>query len=874
MFSRVSRVLAALALTLLPVTAMAQQPAQTPAPQPQQAVNNGAVSGLVRDSLGGAIPGANIRVVNETTNAGVDVVTDGQGAYRVGNLVPGSYRLEVTLTGFETILRRFTLDPGQAPVFDISLVQSRFSEGVVVTARRIEEEVQEVPIPVAVISGQQAAEAGVMNVGRVQELVPSVQFYSTNPRNTFVNIRGLGLPYGLTNDGVEPGVGMYVDGVFYARPASTTLDFLDVAQIEVLRGPQGTLFGKNTTAGAIIITSRRPSFTRETAVELSAGEFGFVQAKGSITGPLAAKLAGRLSFSGTQRDGTVTNVATGNQINDQNNLGFKGQLLYTPTESIAVTISGDNTRQRPQGYAQVLAGVAPTLRAANRQWAAIAKDLNYTPASYNAFDRVTDTNSEWRSGQDLGGASANIDWDLGRGRLTSTTAWRFWNWLPANDRDWTALDVVAKSQATSKHSQWSQEVRYAGDLTNSLGVVVGFYTFGQQLDTAPSHKTEAGDDAWRYSLPPTALAATPGLLNGYGEDTVFDFHTSSSAVFSQLEWSITERLRLLPGIRFNYDRKQLDFDRTVYGGLQTTDPALIALQRMIYTPLSYDEDISDTNWSGQLSAAYKLTDAVNTYATYATSFKSIGLNLGGVPNDALGNPILEAATVKPEAVKHFEAGVKTEFAPGVIANFTVYNTGIDDFQTQVQNAQYGVQRGYLANADEARVRGVEFEGSARLGNHFSIYANASYTDAIYVKFVDAPVPLEETGGVAQSKDISGSPLPGISDWSGSIGAEVRGRGSLFGQPGEVFGAFDTSLRSSFSSSPTPSAYLVVPANTLVNARFGFRWADGWGLSVWARNLLDRDYYESLQPGAGGTGLYTAQLGDPRAVGVTLRLAFR
>lgn len=861
MFPRLLAVAATALALLAPVVVAAQGPTSI-------------VTGTVRDALGGAIPGVSIRVANETTSAVADVVTDAQGTYRVADLPAGPYRVEISLTGFETVLRRITLVAGQTTAVDAALQQSRFTEGIVVTARRIEEAAQEVPIPVSVVSGQQVAESGTFNVGRVQELVPTVQFYSTNPRNTFVNIRGLGLPFGLTNDGVEPGVGMYVDGVFYARPASTTLDFLDVAQIEVLRGPQGTLFGKNTTAGAIVITSRRPSFTRETAVELSAGEAGFVQAKGSITGPLGSKVAGRLSFSGTQRDGQVLNVSTGNYLNDLNNLGIKGQLLFVPTEKVAITLSADNTRQRPQGYAQVLAGVAPTLRAANRQWAAIAADLNYAPPSYNAFDRVTDTDSPWRSGQDLRGSSLNIDWDLGRGRLTSTTAWRYWNWMPANDRDWTGLSVVAKSQATSQHSQWTQEVRYAGDLTDSLGIVAGFFSFAQQLDTAPSHKTEAGKDAWRYSLAPGANAATPGLLEGYGEDTVFDFHTTSSALFSQLEWSITDRLRLLPGIRFNYDRKEIDFERTVYGGLQTDNQALITLQRSIYAPQAYTVDADDTNWSGQFSAAFKVSDAVNTYATYATSFKSIGLNLGGVPNDAAGQPALDAATVRPEAVKHVEAGVKTEFRRGVIANVTVYDTRVEDFQVLVQNAQYGVQRGYLANAEEARVRGFEVDGSAAIGNAVSLYGAVAYTDAKYVKFVDAPVPFEETGAANPSKDISGSPLPGISDWAGSLGAEVKGRSRLFGQAGELFGAVDTSFRSSYSSSPTPSKYLVVGARGLVNARLGFRWTDGWALSLWARNLLNHDYYESLQPGAGGSGLYTAQLGEPRSVGLTLRLAFR
>jgi iron complex outermembrane receptor protein len=140
-------------------------------------------------------------------------------------------------------------------------------------------------------------------VNRLKELVPSVQLYASNARNTTLNIRGLGSPFGLTNDGVDPGVGFYVDGVYYARPAATALDFIDIERVEVLRGPQGTLFGKNTTAGAFNITTRAASFTPGANFELSYGNFGFVQAKGSLTGALSKKLAARVSFTGTQRNG-------------------------------------------------------------------------------------------------------------------------------------------------------------------------------------------------------------------------------------------------------------------------------------------------------------------------------------------------------------------------------------------------------------------------------------------------------------------------------------------------------------------------------------------------------------------------------------------
>ncbi len=202
-------------------------------------------------------------------------------------------------------------------------------EAIVVTARRRTESLQDVPIAVAVLGGPQLEATGSYNVGRLTQLQPSLQFYSTNPRNSAANIRGLGAPFGLTNDGIEQGVGIYVDQVYYSRIASATFDFLDVERVEVLRGPQGTLYGKNTTAGAINIATRRPSFDFEGRAEISVGNLEFVQAKASVSGPLVEdRLALRLGVSSTERRGTIFNVATGNYVNEQDNLGLRGQLLY------------------------------------------------------------------------------------------------------------------------------------------------------------------------------------------------------------------------------------------------------------------------------------------------------------------------------------------------------------------------------------------------------------------------------------------------------------------------------------------------------------------------------------------------------------------
>jgi iron complex outermembrane receptor protein len=832
-----------------------------------------AIGGVVRDSSGAAIPGAIIRLFKAGDAVNAEAVSDEQGRFTVSALTPGQYRIETTLDGFEPVVHDIALTLGQAAHVDLTLRPARLTEGVIVTARRVEEVAQDVPIPVSVIDGNLVADAGAFNVNRLKELVPTVQFYSSNPRNSSINIRGLGTPFGLTNDGIEPGVGLYIDGIFFARPAAATLDFLDVERVEVLRGPQGTLFGKNTTAGAVSVTTKRPSFTRDSDVELNVGSLGLVQAKASVTGALSKTVAGRVSFSGTTREGAIRNVVTRADVNGLSNLGVRGQLLFAPSDKMAVTFTADNTSQRPTGYAQVIAGVAPTMRPANRQYAQIAADLGYTAPSFNAFDRVTDTDSPWRSNQDLGGASLTMERRYGTGTLTSVTGWRYWNWDPSNDRDFIGLPVTTVSAAPSRQRQWTQEVRYAGAVSEAVNFVAGAFYFRQAVDSDPVIRQEQGSAAARFLLAPSAAAATPGLLDGYGFNQYLTYRNVSAALFGQMEWKVSDRLRLLPGLRVNYDDKFVDFDQQVYGGLQTTDPVLLALKTSVLAPQTYTTAVDDINLSGQVTAAFHVSQAIGTYATYATSFKSVGLNLGGVPADALGRPALDAAVVKPEDERHLEVGIKTELVPGITANLTVFHTAIADFQTQVVNASVGVLRGYLANAEKVRVRGAELDVNARVNRHLTLYSSTAFNDGQYVSFKDAPPPLEETGG-PQVKDISGSDLAGISKWALSFGGEYSTPVTMLGRSGDVFGAVDASYRSSFSSSATASKYLVVDGYSLVNARVGFRWSDGWAISLWARNLFDQDYFELLSAAPGNSGLYVGLPGDSRAIGVTMRLSFR
>ncbi len=368
---------------------------------------------------------------------------------------------------------------------------------------------------------------------------------------------------------------------------------------------------------------------------------------------------------------------------------------------------------------------------------------------------------------------------------------------------------------------------------------------------------------------------TAGLFDGFGIHTTSELNTFSGALFGQLDWAITKRLHILPGVRANYDKKKVDFNRQTYGGLQTTDAALLKLKNAVYTNQTFNADVDNTNFSGQLTLSYKVRKNINTFATYSTGYKPVGLNLGGLPTGSDGKPLLDLAVIKPEQVHHVEVAVKTSPTAFSTLNLTVYNTDIKDYQTQVQSPELGVNRGYLANAEKVRVRGVELEGDIKANKHFTFNGSFAYTDGKYVSFKNAPLPLEETGktenGVQVAfKDISGGQLPGISKWAGSLGGEYSTAAKFLGQKGDFFVALDSYARSTFSSNPSPSKYLEVKGYALLNGRLGFRSSDKVTVYLWGRNLLDKNYFEQLLPGAGNSGQYAGVLGDPRTYGITVK----
>lgn len=773
---------------------------------------------------------------------------------------------------------------------------------IIITARRRNEQAQEVPLAISVLDQRAINDTGSSSIYKIQQLTPTLQVYTQNPRNTAINIRGLGVPFGLTNDGFEQGVGIYVDDVYYSRPASAVFDFLDVNQVEVLRGPQGTLYGKNTTAGAINIRTNQPTFNFEGSAEFTLGNYNYRQAKVAVSGPLSENVAVRLAGSSTSRQGTIYNVTTGNWINAQDNLGVRAQVLFRPSDSIDITLAGDYSAQDAECCGTVFVKYGPTQKAENRQFPYIAQQLGYAPPSTNPFDRLTDVDATLNAGNITGGASLKLEWDVSdAGKLTSITAWRFWDWKPENDRDYTGLDVVRKSQNPSQQNQYSQELRY-NHSADRFDFVLGAFAFHQRIDTQGTEVQ--GADSSFYNLS-GANRTNPAVLEGLTAYNTQYLKATSLAAFGQVSWEVADGFKIQAGVRVNYDKKEGLYDRVVYDGQGVLVPAtgggqIRTDQRSVFAPQHIEPSGSNWNFSYDVTASYELAPDILLYGTYAKSFKSFGLNQNGVP--ALnGVPQIDLATAKPESINHFEAGLKTQFWDRrATFNLSAYRTVIDDFQASlISTRDPGLVRPYIANAEQARTQGIEVDFQIRPSDRFSFYASGAYTDATYTKFTKAPPPPEFTSGASTTLpidgngniigmpgapgvpggqsppyvDASGSVLPGVSKWSFSVGGEANTPISLLGQQGELFGGVDVSYRSKFSSNPTPSIYTWIDGYTLTNFRAGFRADNGFSIYGWVRNAFDSEYFDQLLVAPANTGLIAGIPGDPRTWGATVRFEF-
>ncbi|WDF73642.1 TonB-dependent receptor [Novosphingobium sp. KACC 22771] len=749
---------------------------------------------------------------------------------------------------------------------------------ITVTARRRAERAQDVPAALSVVSADLLNATRTVNLQQVSTLVPSLNYSSANPRNTAFTIRGLGssvVSVSQANDGLEPGVGFYVDEVYHARPATAAFDFTDIDHIEVLRGPQGTVFGKNTTAGAISIVTKKPSFTFGAEAEASYGQQNFRQLRGSLTGPLIPDLAAfRVSGSLTRRDGVIYNQRYGTWQNSIDNTALRGQILLTPAANLSIRLIGDWSSFKGECCTQVYVRVAPTLKPAAQQFGALAAGLGYAVPSTNPFARITDIDAPVGTDTQEGGASAIAELKSGPFIITSVTAWRFWDWDAANDRDYTGVPVQITQHIPSRQDQISQELRFSnahsGQNPGHLDYVAGLYYFHQKIVGHPI--SIYGPQATYWLLP----AGRPAnLLDGYGQNGTTDFRSDSMALFGEATLHITGKLALTGGLRETWENKRGTYDTSVSGGLATGAASLISDKNSILRAQTYGANVSEAGLSGRVNLAWHVSRDMQFYVNGASGQKSGGINMSGLPvypsgvaGHANGDPILSTAVIRPERNFTWEAGIKSQWLGGrATLNLAAYSTVVHDFQANVvDNAAVVALRSYLANIPRVTVRGVEADGQWQVAPWFALRGALAYADGRYASYPAGPCPIELTGASTASCNLTGKSLPGLPKWNASLGGEMTH--DLGGA--QIYARADATIRSMVYGEATDSAYTTIAGYTLVNAAAGVRIGPRWNVEVFVRNLTRANYLQNVTVQAGNSGLIVGTPGDPRMFGVTLR----
>ncbi|PZU08577.1 TonB-dependent receptor [Sphingomonas sp.] len=759
-------------------------------------------------------------------------------------------------------------EPAAAPAPEASSGLAGLPE-VVVTARRRTEDAQHVPAALSVVGSELIERSYTVNTQGLSLLAPSLNYSSANPRNTAFTIRGLGssvVAVSQANDGLEPGVGFYVDQVYHARPATAAFDFSDIEQIEVLRGPQGTLFGKNTTAGAINITTKAPSFTPEGSAELSLGNYRFVQVRASASAPIVEdKLAIRLSALSTRRDGVIRNVKGGDH-NGIGNQAVRGQLLFTPTETFKLRLIGDYTGFSSNCCTQVYLRVGQSQRSAARQYPALAAGIGYTPPSTDPYDRVTDIDAQLDVSTSEGGVTAIADWDMGGATITSVSGWRFWDWDAANDRDYTGIPIQLTQHIPSLQHQFSQEVRVASNGDGPISYVAGLYYFQQSLRGHPI--SIYGPSATYWLLGP-ASQYPQNLLDGYGTDGTTDFRSKSYAAFGEVNWRILSRLTATGGLRYTYERKRGTYDTFVFGGLSTTNTTLANAKLSILRPQSYAARDNDGSLSGRANLSYQLTDDIMAYGSFARGFKSGGINMSGLALTSANQPALSTAVVRPEKNTTWEAGIKTRlFDRRLILNADAYYTRVTDFQaTIVDSSQTVALRGYLSNIPGVVVKGIEADATALVTHTLSLRAALEYAHGRYADYPAGPCPLEYQTSATAACNLTGRRLSGLPTWVGTLGGDwtppVPG--------GAIVLHADSAWRSGYYGDPSLSRYTFIHGYNVTNGSLGFRSDKGWEVALFARNLFASHYIQNLTIQAGNSGLILGTPSDPRTYGMTFRI---
>ncbi|HWU01409.1 MAG TPA: TonB-dependent receptor [Novosphingobium sp.] len=750
---------------------------------------------------------------------------------------------------------------------------------IVVTARHRTEKLQEVPLAISAVLGQELNGQHLDRLGDFSAKIPNFSSFQLNPRVATVNIRGLG--GNASNDGAEGGVGIIVDEVFFTHVAFAWLDLVDLESVEVARGPQGTLLGKNTTIGAVIVHTAKPSFTPSLNVDATVANNADYQLRANATGPLIDnKLAYRLTFAGDTGGGWVTNAYNGQKLLDNQRYSVRGQLLFTPSSTITDRLIFEHFRSSEyNNHSSVSSDITENLSPVNNSvysartasWtskvAAVAP--GYTPNFNGPYNANYATLG--RTQQSVWGASNQLDADLGNYKLTSVTAWRKLKFRPHNDTGeipYPTFDVGYNVDV----SQYSQEVRIASPIGRRVDWTAGAYYLHEDLDSA-WHTNFLADSA-QYFL--ASAAASNSILNGLSYIKDGKVHVDSAAGFAQLNGHVTSRFTITGGLRFTRELKKLTVNDYTYGDSGLTGTAL-ATQTAVITSLggllpvtTLSSNHSFVSWL--VNPSFKLTDDVLLYASASGSAKSSAANTA-VTQAYINNG---KALIAPERSTDFEAGVKTQwFDKKLQVNLNLYRNTITNYQAAQIDPSATALGSILGNVGEVRLKGVELETTLRASRFVQIFGNVAYNDAKYVSYDNAPAPTEyavyqtATTGKA-TLSLTGQQVIGVPRWTANATVDFH-YPLLHGL--ELTGYVNQTYRSKVTLNNPLSQYGWQNGYGLTNLGLGVRAENGsWAIKAWSKNVFNKIYAVGWAAATPITPNET-YWGNPRSFGVTFSKKF-
>jgi iron complex outermembrane receptor protein len=737
------------------------------------------------------------------------------------------------------------LAPHAACAQDAPETVSEGADGVgeiVVTARRRSERIQDVPVSVTAISGAHLDQNHQYQLEDLNTRVPSLQVSYFNPRGSYVGVRGLG--NNPASDGLESSVGIFLDGVYLGRPGMAVFDLTDVEQIELLRGPQGTLFGKNTSAGALTISTQKPSFDFGGSIDVSIGNYDYLQTRGSVTGGLVPDLlAARVSFYVTSRDGWVRNPQSGARFNGSERQGGRLQFLLAPAPDLNIRLIGEYNREDDTCCALVAGAFGPgsyITRVAAAGGQAVIGSTSYVSLS--------DRPHLMRTKQ--AAVTGLIDYDFGELTLSSISGWRDWRYRASFDPDGSSARVFVSSSATPTIStQFSQEVRLSNKAGGPVDFTAGLYYFDQDLTAVSA--TDFSGRAANYLTNSAMPAAAFLAFNGAVTRIFADVKTKSYAGFAQITWHISPQIDFTGGIRGTYERKKASVFR----------PANVVQARY---QSNLETDGFDPSWTASIT--FRPRAYLTGYATYSRGVKSGGLSPvvpeAGITADQL--------LVDSETTDNFEAGLKSVFADNrVRLNLSVFYQKVRDYQSTFMMLAGANPVSLLTNVGDVTSQGVELEANITLVRGLDIYFAGSYNDVTYNDYRNAPCPPERPGAAC---DLTGKQIANSPKWIGNFGAQYgfdvspQIRTTLGGQ---------LSYRDEYFGNLDSSSFSVLGDNAIVNLNLGIELRElGVDATFWIKNVFDRRYLTTFP--VGGIGFYGAYLGtvaDPQTFGLTMRKRF-